>query len=126
METQAKESDVLSLERVLDTLVSLGLAHRDAQVYIYLAKKGPHGEKDIANTMKLTKQQLRSSLRNLEAKGMAIASLEPSIQFSAVSIERVIDQFLKAKEEQGKALQASRKKLLSSWRSMIENDSANR
>jgi predicted transcriptional regulator len=97
----------------------------DAQVYIFLAKKGPRGKEYLANTMKLTKQQLHRSLRNLEVKGMVIASLEPLIQFSAVSLERVIDQFLKAKKEQGKALQASREELLSSWRSMIENESAN-
>jgi sugar-specific transcriptional regulator TrmB len=125
LEAQAKDGVVLSLERVLDALVSLGLTQRDAQVYIYLAKKGPFGEEDLAKTMKLTKQQLHSCLRKLEAKGMVIASLEPLVQFSAVSLERVIDQLLKAKEEQGKALQASRKKLLSSWGSMIENDSAN-
>ena len=110
---------------MLDILASLGLTQRDAQVYIYLAKKGPHGETDLINTMRLTKHQLHISLRNLEAKGMVIASLEPLIQFSAISLEKVIDQFMKAREEQAKALLASREELLSSWYSMIENDSAN-
>jgi len=110
---------------MLDILARLGLTQRDAQVYIYLAKKGPHGELDLINTMKLTKQQLHISLRNLEDRGMVIASLEPLIRFSAISLEKVIEQTMKIREEQAKALQASREELLSSWRSMIENESAN-
>jgi sugar-specific transcriptional regulator TrmB len=105
-------------------LAGLGLTEWDAKVYIFLAKKGPHGEMDLINTMKLTKQQLHISLRNLEAKGMVITSLEPLVQFSAISLERVIDQFMKARKEQAKALQASRKELLSNWRSMIKNNTA--
>jgi sugar-specific transcriptional regulator TrmB len=115
----------LSLERALDTLVSLGLTQTDAQVYVFLAKKGSQREKDLADALKLTKHQLCRSLENLEAKGMVNATLEPTARLTAVPLEKVLDFFMKVATEQAKALQASRKELLSNWRSMIEKDSSN-
>ena len=115
----------MSLERMLDTLVSLGLTRTEAQAYIFLAKMGPHRGKELANALKLTEQQLHSSLKSLQAKGIVNAILERPARFSAVSLERVLDQFMKTKKEQAKALQASREELLSKWRSMLEKDSSN-
>jgi sugar-specific transcriptional regulator TrmB len=119
------DGDKLSLERALDTLVSLGLTQIDAQVYVFLAKRGPHNEKDLADALKLTKHQLCRSLENLETKGMVSATLERAARFTAVPLEKVIDLFVKAATEQAKALQASRKELLSTWRSAIKQDSSN-
>jgi sugar-specific transcriptional regulator TrmB len=113
------------LERVLDTLVSLGLTRLDAEVYVFLAKKGPHKATDIISALGIYRQQFYNSLRSLKAKGIVNASPERSILYSAISIERVLDEFMKAKMEQTKALQASREELLSTWRSMVKKDSAN-
>ena len=115
----------LSLERALDTLMSLGLTQTEAQAYVFLAKRGPHNGKELANALRITKQQLYRSLRKLRAKGMVNASPQRPAQFSAVSLQKVLELFLKAKMEQAKALRASRKELLSTWRSMNEKDSAN-
>ena len=115
----------MSLERALDTLVSLGLTRLDAEVYVFLAKKGPHKATDIISALGIPKQQFYNSLRSLKEKGIIIATPERQIQYSANSIEKVLDELVKAKVEQTKALQASRKELLSNWRSMIEKESAN-
>jgi sugar-specific transcriptional regulator TrmB len=114
----------MSIERMLDTLVSLGLTRTEAQAYVFLAKKGPRKGKDLANALKLTKQQLYSTLKSLRVKGMVNHTRERTAQFSAVSLEKVLDLFMKAATEQAKALQASKKELLSSWRSMLETDSS--
>jgi sugar-specific transcriptional regulator TrmB len=110
---------------MLDTLVSLGLTQTEAQAYVFLAKKGPHNGKELANALKLTKQQLCCSLKSLRAKGMVNATRERPTQFSAVSLEKVLELSMKATIEKAKALQASRKELLSTWRSMIEKESNN-
>ena len=97
----------------------------DAQVYVYLAKKGPHEEKDIANALKITKRQLCFSLESLMSKGMVSTAPEPSVKYSATALEKVLAQIMKTRKEQAEALQASRDELLSTWRSMIEKDSEN-
>ena len=115
----------MSLERVLDTLVSLGLTRMDAEVYVLLAKKGPHNATDIISALGIYKQQFYNSLRSLKAKGIISATPNRPIQYSAISIEKLLDELMKAKMEQTKALQASKNELLSNWRSMIEKESAN-
>jgi sugar-specific transcriptional regulator TrmB len=112
----------LSKEQLLKAIISLGLSQVDAEVYIFLAKMGPQKGRDIAEALKLYKQQLYRSLRNLQGKGLASATCEHPAQFSAVSFERVIDIYIQVKTEEAKALQETREELLSAWRSIIKKD----
>ena len=109
----------------MKALKSLGLTETDAKVYVYLAKKGPLEEKDLAKTLRLTEQRICFSLERLLTKGMVSAIPERSTKYSAIAFERVLDQIMKATQEQAKALQASRDEILFAWRSMMEKYSAN-
>jgi sugar-specific transcriptional regulator TrmB len=106
----------------LKALKSLGLTDMDAQVYVYLSKKGPHEENDLADALNLTKHQLCLSIDSLLTRGMVSTIPERSTKYFAIPLEKVLDEFMKVTKEQAKALQASRKELLSTWRSMIEKD----
>jgi sugar-specific transcriptional regulator TrmB len=108
----------LNHERILKALVNLGLSQTDAQVYIYLATKGPQRARKITEALRLHKQKLYRSLKSLQCKGCAKATLERPALFSATSPERVLDILIKAKMEQAKKLQANREELLSLWQSM--------
>jgi sugar-specific transcriptional regulator TrmB len=114
----------LSKEWMLKTFVSLGFTETDAQVYIYLTTEGLQKATDIAEELKLYKQQLYRSLKRLHRKGLVNVTLERPARFSAVSIEETFDFLIETKKEQALALQASRKELLSSWRSMVEKQSS--
>jgi sugar-specific transcriptional regulator TrmB len=89
-----------------------------------LAKNGPHRGKELASALKITEQQLYRSLGRLRAKGMVNASPQRPARFSAVSLEKVLELYAKAMIEQAKALQASRKELLTTCRSTIKKDSS--
>ena len=103
----------LSLERVLDTLVGLGLTRIEAQTRVFLAKKGPHGRKDLTNALKLTKQQLHRCLKNLQNKGFVNSTLERHVIFSAVPLEKVLDNFIKAKVEEAQRIRQNKEDFLS-------------
>jgi len=100
----------------------LGLTQSDYQVYVFLTKHGPQKGKNLCSELKIRKQQLYRSLRNLQGKGLASATCEHPAQYSAVSIERIIDIYIKVKTEEAKALQETREDLLSAWRSIIKKD----
>jgi sugar-specific transcriptional regulator TrmB len=108
----------LSLERVLKTLEGFGLSRTDAEVYVYLAKKGPKKGRMLANALQVTKQQLYPSLKNLKNKGIVTASLERPALFSAVAFEQVVELLISIKVEQAKAIKETKKELLDSWRSI--------
>ena len=109
----------MSREWMLKTLESLGLKHLDAEVYVYLAQNYPQKARDIAEALETYKRQLYRSLRNLQRKGMVSASQERPARFSAVSFDKVLDQFSKANREEANSIEENREKILSVWHSMM-------
>ena len=112
----------LSKEWMQKILVNCGFTETDAQVYVFLAAKGPQKARDIAGALKLYRQQPYRILKKLQSKGIVNVSPEYPARFSAVLFERVLDLLIKAKTEQKEALQASKKELLCTWRSITEKD----
>jgi HTH-type transcriptional regulator, sugar sensing transcriptional regulator len=108
----------LSLERVLKTLEGFGLSRTDAEVYVYLAKKGSKKGRELANALQITKQQLYPALTNLKNKGIVTVSRERPTLFSAVAFEKVLELLITIKMDQAKAIKETKKELLNSWRSI--------
>ena len=111
----------MSLNRAMKALKSLGLTEMDARAYIYLSKRGPHGLNDLADSLKVTNNQLAPILENLRTKNMVNFAPEPSGKYYAIPLERVLDEFTEAAKEQAKALQASKKDLLRAWRAQSKD-----
>ena len=96
----------MSQEQVLKTLENLGFDQVDAQIYVYLAKKGVQKASDICKALKLTKQQLYPCLKRLQSKGIVSSTMEHPARFSVMPFEKVLDLFIKAKMEETQRLRA--------------------
>ncbi len=112
----------MSLERVLKILESLGLQRADAEMYIYLAKKGPKREQELFRAFKMTDAQLRSSLENLQTRGVVTATLEQSALFSAVAFERALDLLIRVNIEHAQIIKETKKEILKNWQTMEKRD----
>jgi sugar-specific transcriptional regulator TrmB len=108
----------LSTEQILNTLMSLGLTRTDSQVYIHLAKGGPQKGQDLSRALKVPKQQLYRSLKNLQRNGIVNATLEHPARFSAVSFDKVVDIFVNAKLAEAQRLQENKDELLTNWQAI--------
>jgi sugar-specific transcriptional regulator TrmB len=115
----------LSQEKVLKTLESLGIPQPDAQVYIFLGKKGPQKAIDIAKFLRVSKQTTYRAIKTLQSKGIITATLEHPSKFSAVSFEKVLDLFVKAKTEEAQRIEQEKKVLLSDWQSIAISEADN-
>jgi len=109
---------------MVKTLESLGMKHLDAEVYVYLAQHDPQKARDIAEALETYKRQLYRSLQSLQRKGMVSASQERPARFSAVSFDKVLDQFIKTNREKAQRIEQNREKILSSWHLTIKGNSA--
>jgi sugar-specific transcriptional regulator TrmB/CBS domain-containing protein len=107
----------LAQEAVIKALVDIGLTQMDSQVYLLLAKKGPLKGKEIFKALKINRQQLYRSLKNLQSKGIVSSTLERPARFSAISFEKVLDMFIKSKADEAQRLQQQRSEILSLWQS---------
>ena len=108
----------MSLEHVLKILESSGFAAIEAKVYVYLAKNGPQTVIEITHGLGIPKQRLSPILSSLREKGAVFSNFKPMTQFSALSIEKVIDIQVKKTVNQAKSIKKAKQELLASWRSM--------
>jgi sugar-specific transcriptional regulator TrmB len=100
---------------VIKTLVSFGLKRIDAEVYSFLAKKGPHKGKDIYKALRITKQQLYPALKNLKEKGIVNSTSKRPALFSAEPIERVLIMFMESRTKEIQSMIQKNAELLSKW-----------
>jgi sugar-specific transcriptional regulator TrmB len=107
---------------VLKALVKLGLSQTDAEVYVFLATKGPQKAREVANALKMHKRQLYRSLKKLQNKGIVSSTAEHPARFSAVPFEKVLDLLLKAKLGEAQRIEQNKEEILSKWQSMIMGD----
>jgi sugar-specific transcriptional regulator TrmB len=104
---------------MLKMLESLGLKRLDAEVYVYLAQNDPQRAKDLAEALETYKRRLYRSLESLRRQGMVSASQERPALFSAVSFDKVLDQFIKANREEAQRIEENREQILQTWRSKV-------
>ena len=115
----------MTQKQILKTLMSFGLSPRDSEIYSYLILEGEQKAKNLAERLKLHKQQLYRSLKRLQRKGLVSSTPEFPALFSAVPLEKVLELLIEAKKEQALALQRNRQELLSSWRAITKEGMCN-
>ena len=111
----------MSRERIYRVLLSLGLSQTDFNVYLLLAANGPKKAKNIANSLKITKQQLYPSLKKLKNKRIITATFHRPATYSAVTFEKAIAQIIEVKVDQSKAIKENKEELLAIWNSIESN-----
>jgi hypothetical protein len=108
----------LSQERVFKALTDLGLSQLDAKVYVFLGKRGLQKGQDIARGLKVNKQQIYRSLKNLQDRGIVSVTFDHPARYSAEPFQKVIDLFIRAKMEDAQRLKQSKDSILSDWQSI--------
>jgi sugar-specific transcriptional regulator TrmB len=103
---------ILSLELIIKALVGLGLSRSDAELYVYLAKKGPQKTVDLAKALTYNKREIYSSLRNLQTKELVT---NDHTLFSALPFEEALELLINKEKEKAQAVQKSKDELLVSW-----------
>jgi sugar-specific transcriptional regulator TrmB len=100
---------------LIETLVHFGLKRIEAEVYAFLAKKSPHKGKDLAKSLKITKQQLYPALKNLKEKGIVRSTSKRPALFSAEPIEKVLTMFMESRKKEIQSMTQKKEELLSKW-----------
>jgi sugar-specific transcriptional regulator TrmB len=107
---------------VLKTLDGFGLSRKDAEVYVYLAKKGPLRVVEVATALKLSKQKVYHILKNLQNKGIVTSYFEHAAVFSALPLDEVLELYIKLNVEQAQAMNETKEELLDIWRSIVKRN----
>jgi sugar-specific transcriptional regulator TrmB len=104
----------LTQQWMLKTLINLGFKPKDAQVYVYLALRGPKKAKDIANSLKINKRQVYRSLKRLHEKE-TVNKKSPAM-FCAISFDKVLELLANANLKEAKRIENNKENVLSLWK----------
>jgi sugar-specific transcriptional regulator TrmB len=112
------------MERILKSLQDLGLTRDEAEVYVYLAKKGPQTKKTLIETLKKDSGEITIALKGLEEKQITTRKSKQSTLFSAIPFEKLLTNYAKIKVSQIKKIEQKRLTMITDWSETIkENES---
>ena len=107
--------NALSGNMVEEALHNFGLTKRETQIYIYLSKHGAQGGGEIASGTKTAKAVVYRKLKALQRKGFVESSLEYPVRYSAIPFETILDANIRAKHEEARQMENSKRELLTDW-----------
>ena len=110
----------MSLERVLTLLQDLGLSKDEAEIYVYLAKKGPQTLKTLTESVKKNKDEIVKALRGLEEKHITTRKSKHSTFFLAIPFEKLLANYAKIRFKQAKRIEQTRLSFLADWKDTVE------
>ncbi len=105
----------MSEELVKKALKTIGLTDKESEVYIILGGSGVLRGMDISKRLSMHKAQVYSILKSLQRKGVVEATLESPTRFSAVSLEDLLDSFIRARRDEANSIEKEKDVLLASW-----------
>ncbi len=112
----------LSRGALENALRNFGVTEKEAEVYIFLAKRGAQKTGHIAKQLRKNKGLTYRILKSLQKKGLIEATLEYPTRFTAVPFEKVIDSFIKSKQEEVALIEEKKKDLLSDWNKISQSE----
>jgi sugar-specific transcriptional regulator TrmB len=107
---------------VIKLLEGFGFSKSDAEVYIYLAKKGPRKETDLSEAFNFTDKKLDLILNNLKSKGLVMVAVEQSEVFLALPFESVLDQLVNSDIQRVTDVVENKEGFLARWRSILQRE----
>jgi hypothetical protein len=103
----------LSLERVIDALIDNGLSRIQAEIYVYLAKKGPKTIEYLTKILLYNRKEIEKSLKNLQFERLVTRNQE---MFCALPFEEALNLLIETKKEQSNRIEKNKKQLLTLWK----------
>ena len=113
--THSIRCNFLSQETIKNALKNFGLTEKEAEVYIFLAKRGSLKSGQISKQLKKNKGQVYRILTRLKDKGIVETTLEFPTRFVAVPLEKTINAFIKSRREEISIVEKTKQDLLRDW-----------
>jgi len=110
----------LSQQRVLKALKNLGLSQTDAEVYIFLANRGPQNTENLAGALKLHEETLFHSLESLRVKGVVNSTNRHAALFYALPFDKALELLVKEHSKQAQVIEANKDEILCKWKKMAK------
>src|SRR4030066_1555577 len=104
--------------------MNLGLSQIDAQVYVFLANKGPQKKEKIAEELKLQELPIYQSLESLRSKGVVNSTHEHSVLFYALPFNKALEQLVKEHLKEAQVVEQNKDEILSKLHTVVKDSTS--
>lgn len=91
----------------------MGLTRVQAEVYVYLAKKGPKTIDYLIKTLLYNRREIEESLKILQFKGLLTRN---QVLFCALPFEESLTLLIETRKEQAQVVTKKKEELLVNWK----------
>ena len=106
------------IEIVESALVKYGLSESEVKTYLHLAMAGEKKASEIAEAIFLHRTEVYRILRDLEKRGIVIETFEAPLKFTAVPLDKAVEQLVEAQRMKVNLLEKEKSELIQIWSSM--------
>jgi len=104
-----------SIDQLQDQFSKFGLTANQCKVYIFLGKYGSKTAPEVCRALKLPRTETYHLLTTLQNKGIASATFQHPIKFSALPLSKAIKSMVNAEKERIKKLENQEEELTKLW-----------
>ncbi len=104
-----------SIDQLQDQFSKFGLTANQCKVYIFLGKYGSKTAPEVCRALKLPRTETYHLLTTLQNKGIASATFQHPIKFSALPLSKAIKSMVNTEKERIKQLEQQEEDLTKLW-----------
>ncbi|MEM2911841.1 MAG: helix-turn-helix domain-containing protein [Candidatus Bathyarchaeia archaeon] len=105
-------------KKLFEILRELGLSRREAEIYLFLWKKGPQKAYTIAAYLNIDRAQTYRALNSLKEKGIVEITIEAPTRYAATPIEPLIESLIKTKKTEVARLENEKQEIINYFKSI--------
>lgn len=102
----------------MKVLRDLGLSRREAEIYIFLSRRGPQAANSVSTMLKIERVQTYRALKSLQEKGIIETTLETPTRFSAVPFDGLLNSLITTRKNRISELETQKEALTNYWKNL--------
>ena len=107
-----------TLKQIGQTLTRFKLSRNEVRVYLFLARYGSQKVQQIAENIGIHRTEAYKILSSLETQGLTTRILDKPMRFSALPLERVLENLIDERRKRITQLELRKRELLGMWSSL--------
>lgn len=104
------------------TLLKFGITNEEANILLFLMKRGPTKASDIAKGTGISRTDVYYVLKSLQNKGLVIANMAKPVRFVSISLEKMIDFLIHTQKQSLCSMENLKEQVKDIWSKIRESE----
>jgi len=108
--------------KIIQTLLDLGLTNDEAKVLLFINKKGERKASEIAKSVEIPRTHLYNVLQSLESMGLVFSTIERPAKYRALQLDKAVDFLIDSYKHKLHSFEKAKEVILHDWSLLQEHE----